>query len=177
MNKTGKLEEVSIRVRLGKEILERIDVLVGSNGRQKFIRDAVVSRLDEDIPPVMLEMIDDIDGLKARVAHLERIQSTSYYLGKLSDEVKSKVCRDDLDRKLLAYLLQHEGATTPELAQSLLSSNGKRRTILGRIDKLNQRARTILGVRILEHERRLVKGKRGAWWIIHSEKLVQVRDV
>lgn len=172
MTKIAKQKEVSIRVRLGQDILERIDLLVGSNGRQKFIRDAITWRLDEEVPPVMLEMVDDIDGLKIRVDHLERIQSTSYYLGRLSDEVKGKVCRDDLDRKLLAYLLQHEGATTPELARSLLRANGKRRTILGRIDKLNQRARNILGVRILEHERGIVKGKRGAWWLVNAEKIV-----
>ncbi len=173
MSKTAKRKEISIRVRLAKETLERIDLLVGSNGRQKFIADAIAWRLDQDVPPVMLEMIDDIDALKDRVTHLEKIQSTSYYIGRLSDEVKSKVCRDDLDRRLLAYLLQHEGATTPELARSLLRSNGKRRTVLGRIDKLNQRARTVLGVRILEHERGIVKGKRGAWWLVNTEKIVQ----
>jgi hypothetical protein len=29
----------------------------------------------------------------------------------LNDLTKTKVCRDDLDRNLLAYFLQHEGAT------------------------------------------------------------------
>ena len=173
MSKTAKRKEVSIRVRLAKETLERVDLLVGSNGRQKFITDAIAWRLDQDVPPVMLEMIDDIDALKDRVTHLEGIQSTSYYIGRLSDEVKSNVCRDNLDRRLLAYLLQHEGATTPELARSLLRSNRKRRTVLGRIDNLNQRARTVLGVRILQHERGIMKGKRGAWWLVNTEKIVQ----
>ena len=173
MSKTAREKEVSIRVRMGKELLERIDLLVGSSGRQKFIADAIAWRLDQDVPPVMLEMIDDIDALKDRVAHLEKVESTSYYIGRLTDNVKNNVCRDDLDRKLLAYLLQHEGATTPELARSLLRSNGKRRTVLGRIDNLNQRARTDLGVRILQHERGIMKGKRGAWWLVNTEKIVQ----
>jgi hypothetical protein len=172
MNRTAKQKEVSIRVRLGKDVLERMDLLVGSDGRQKFIRDAIAWRLDEEVPPVMLEMVDDIDRLKMRVDHLEKVQSTSYYLGRLSDEVKSQVCRDDLDRKLLAYLLQHEGATTPELARILLGSNGKRRTILDRIDKLNQRAYKIVGRRILEHKKGIVKEKRGAWWLVSAEKIV-----
>jgi hypothetical protein len=173
MSKTPKQKEVSIRVRLRKETLERVDLLVGSNGRQKFIADAIAWRLDQHVPPVVLEMIDDIDALKDRVTHLEKVESTSYYIGRLTDEMKNDVCRDDLDKKLIAYLLQHEGATTPELARSLLRSNGKRRTVLGRIDKLNQRARTVLGVRILEHERGIVKGKRGAWFLVNIEKLLQ----
>jgi hypothetical protein len=173
MSKTPKQKEVSIRVRLRKETLERVDLLVGSNGRQKFIADAIAWRLDQHVPPVVLEMIDDIDALKDRVTHLEKVESTSYYIGRLTDEMKNDVCRDDLDKKLIAYLLQHEGATTPELARSLLRSNGKRRTVLGRIDKLNHRARTVLGVRILEHERGIVKGKRGAWFLVNIEKLLQ----
>jgi len=173
MNKTAKQREVSIRVRLPRDVLERIDLLVGNNGRQKFIRNAIASRLDDEVPPVVLEVIDDVDRLKMRVDHLEKVQSTSYYLGKLNDVVKTQVCRDDLDRKLLAYLLQHEGATTPELALSLLSSSGKRRTILDRIEKLNQRARKIVGAKILEHQRETVKGKRGAWWLVNTGKIVQ----
>jgi len=123
---------VSIRIRLDQKTLGRIDRLAGDNGRQRFIRDAILWRLDEDLPPMLMELAEEIDQLGTRVSHLETVQSTSVYLGELNDLTKTKVCRDDLDRNLLAYFLQHEGATTPELALPLTGSQGKLRTILDR---------------------------------------------
>lgn len=175
MGKTAKNKEVSIRVRFEQDILDRIDLLAESDGRQKFIRDAVLWKLDQVIPPVVKELVDDVGQLKMRVDHLERLESTSTYLAGMRNSVKNQVCRDDIDRNLLAHLLQHEGATTPELAESLRSKDGRRltrRAILDRIDKLNVRAKKIIGVRVLKHERGLVKGKRGAWWLMNRERIL-----
>ena len=41
-------DTVSIRLRLDRETIERIDELVGESGRQRFIREAVLERLDND---------------------------------------------------------------------------------------------------------------------------------
>jgi hypothetical protein len=122
---------------------------------------------------MVLDMIDTVEELKARVDHLEQLQSTSLYLDQLNDTVEIKVCRDDLDRSILAHFIQHEGATTTDLAKALLGSTSKRRTILDRISKLNKRAKQILGVPVLEHYRGIKKGIRGAWWIINVDKILQ----
>lgn len=164
--------EISIRVRLEKELLERIDEIAGQNGRQRFIKDSIIWRLDQELPPIVLDMADTIETLKARVDHLEQMQSTSLYLGQLNDIAETKVCRDDLDRKLLAYFIQHQGATTTDLARTILGSTSKRRTILDRIDKLNARAQQILGVPVLEHHKGIVKDIRGAWWIINADRIL-----
>ena len=163
---------VSIRIRLDQKTLDRIDRLAGANGRQRFIRDAILWRLDEKLPPMLMDLAEEINQLGTRVSHLETVQSTSVYLGELNDLTKTKVCRDDLDRNLLAYFLQHEGATTPELALALTGSQGKRRTILDRLDKINERAKSILGVEIVVHRKGIVKGKRGAWWLVNIEQLL-----
>ena len=163
---------VNIRIRLDQKTLDRIDQLAGVNGRQKFIRAAILWRLDEELPPLLMELAEEINQLGTRVSHLETVQSTSVYLGELNDLTKTKVCRDDLDRNLLAYFLQHEGATTPELALALTGSQGKRRTILDRLDKINDRAKSILGVEIVVHRKGIVEGKRGAWWLVNAEHLV-----
>ena len=173
MPKKSNGGEISIRVRLEKDLLEQIDMIAGQNGRQRFIKDAIIWRLDKELPPLVLDMADTIDELKARIDHLEQMQSTSVYLGQLNEIVNTKVCRDDLDRKLLAYFLQREGATTTDLAKSLLGSTSKRRTILDRIDKLNERAKHIIGVPILEHYKGIRKGIRGAWWIINADKIME----
>ena len=153
-------------------MLDRIDKVAGVRGRQRFIRDAILWRLDEEIPPIMLEIADEMNKLRSRVEHLEQVQSTSVYLGKMNDIAQTQICRDDLDRKLVAFFLQHEGATTPELASQLLGSSGKRRTILDRIAGINNRAEQIIGVSILQHNKGNVKGIRGAWWLINAEKVV-----
>ncbi len=171
MTKKSKAS-VSIRIRLDQKTLDLIDELAGANGRQRFIRNAILWRLDEELPPMLMELAEEIDQLKTRVGHLETEQSTSVFLDELNDLTKTKVCRDDLDRKLLAYFLQHEGATTPELALALTGSQGKRRTILDRLDKINERAKSILGVEIVMHRKGIIKGKRGAWWLVNKKQLV-----
>ncbi|MHA1934095.1 MAG: hypothetical protein ACW97A_02330 [Candidatus Thorarchaeota archaeon] len=172
MNKTSKEKAVSIRVRLERDILERIDLLAGENGRQRFIEDAILWRLDEELPPLVLELVKDMSEIRSRVEHLEQYQSTSVFLGSLSDLVKTKVCRDGIDRDLLGYFLQQSGATTPELAESILGSSSKRRTILDRIARLNQRAEDVLGSKILKYEKGVINGKRGAWWLIDPNLLL-----
>jgi hypothetical protein len=173
MPKKSTKNEISIRVRLEKDLLERIDQLAGQNGRQRFIKESILWRLDQELPPMVLEMADAIEDLKARVDYLEQMQSSNLYLEQLNDIVDSKVCRDDLDRQMLAHFLQHEGATTTDLAKTLLGSTSKRRTILDRIDKLNKRAKQLLGVPLLEHYRGIKKGIRGAWWIINVDRIIE----
>lgn len=162
----------SLRVRLPGEIVERIDRLVGESGRQKYIRDSVIARLDDELPPVVHELIQEIEDLKNRVSYLERLRDTSVYRGELNEEVKTKVCRDELDRKMLAHILKNKGSTTPELAEDLLGDSQKRRTILVRLNKLNERAKDMLGIEILRYERGEIEGKRGAWWAADPDFLM-----
>ncbi|MCF2135943.1 MAG: hypothetical protein K9W43_01765 [Candidatus Thorarchaeota archaeon] len=161
----------SIRVTLETNVIERIDALVGRGGRQRFIRDAILWRLDRELPPIVMDLAAELERLKARVEQLENLHSPETLLQFLNDVALHKVCRDDLDRRLLRYFVQHEGATTPELAEALLGSVSKRRTVLDRIDGLNKRAEEFLGVPILTLEKGLTRGKRGAWWLINQEML------
>ena len=166
MTKKGPDRVERIHLRLDRDILKRIDKVAGKKGRKKFIKDAVLWKLDQEIPPIVHELAQEVEQLKARVEHLEEIRSTSVFYAGLNDVTTSQVCRDDLDRNILAYLLQYQGASTPELADSLLNDREKRKTIHVRIVKLNERAKDILGKPILSFEKGEVKGKRGAWWLI-----------
>lgn len=166
MNPARKEKDASIRVRLDSEILERIDSVVGERGRQRFIKEAILWRLDQEVPPIVFELVERVDQLQDRVEHLEGARSTSVYIGGMNEAVKTQVCRDDLDRKIIAYFLQHEGASTPELAKTLLNDPSKRKTIHVRIRKLNDRSENVLGTRILRYEKGEVKEKRGAWWLV-----------
>ncbi len=144
---------------------------MGRGGRQKFIRDAILWRLDKELPPIVLDVKMELERLKARVAQLESLHTPESLLQSLNETVLRKVCRDDLDRRLLQFFIQHEGATTPELAEALLGSASKRRTILDRIDGINKRSENLLGAPILALEKGVIRGKRGAWWLVNVELL------
>jgi len=166
-------EEVSIRIRLSPELLQRVDRAAGEYGRQRFIRDAILSKLDEELPPIVNRLVDEVEELRARVKYLEEQQSASMYRDQLSSVTTRQICRDELDRKILTYFVQHKGATTPELAEELLGSESKRRTILDRIHRINDVAEEIVDSRILEYEKGLRNGKQGAWWLIDKNELIQ----
>jgi len=161
-------DSVSIRVRLEKSLLDRIDTVAGAGNRQRYIQESIEWRLDQELPPMVLELSDELTQLKGRVEHLERSQTTSVFLSELNSTAKDQICADDLDRRLLAFFVRNEGGTTPELAEHLLGDTQKRRTILDRIDRLNNRATAIVGSPVLEYKKGYIKNKRGAWWLVDS---------
>ena len=172
MSKKKSDESVSIRVRLDKSLLDRIDMIAGEHGRQRFISDAIQWRLDEELPPMFFELSDEVKQLKARVEYLETSRQTSVFVGNLNDTIKRDLCHDDLDIKLLSLFVQTDGWTTPEIAESLLGDTSKRRTILDRIDRLNKRAIEHLGTPVLEYKKGFVHNKRGAWWLTDSSVIL-----
>lgn len=159
-------DSVSIRVRLEKSLLDRIDTVAGVGNRQRYIQESIEWRLDQELPPMVLELSEELTQLKSRVEHLERSQTTSVFLSELNSVAKEQICADDLDRRLLAFFVRYEGGTTPELAENLLGDTQKRRTILDRIDRLNNRSTAITGSPVLEYKKGYVKDKRGAWWLV-----------
>jgi hypothetical protein len=172
MPKKEANEAISIRLRLEKSLLDRIDMVAGERNRQRYIHEAIEWRLDQELPPMFLELSEEITQLKHRVEHLEKSQATSVFLGDLNQTTKEQVCADDLDRKLLAFIIRNEGGTTPELAEHLLGDAQKRRTILDRIDRLNNRAIETLGSPVLEYKKGFVKDKRGAWWLVDPASIL-----
>jgi hypothetical protein len=172
MSKKKVSKTVSIRFRMDQSLLDRIDQIAGERGRQKYIHDAIVWRLDEELPPVVFDLIQDVEALKARVEHLESARATSVQLSELNDVARNELCSDELDRKLLAYFIKNEGATTPEIADGLLGDPEKRRTVLDRIDRLNKRAQQIFDAPVLVYKKGFVKNKRGAWWITDLENVI-----
>lgn len=173
MTRSSKKQEISIRVRLDSDTIKRIDKIAGERGRQRFIQEAIEWRLDSEYPPAVAELVTDVEELKERVEYLEKNQPVGSYISELKDEVIDIICRDETDRRLLAYFIKNEGATTPELAENILGSESKRRTILDRIARINTQAKRAIGVEILMHEKGIINGKRGAWWLVHTDRLMK----
>jgi len=162
----------SIRLRIKKDVLDKIDQIAGEGGRQRFIHDAILGRLDEELPPVVFDLIRDIDDLKARVAFLETSTPVSVQISELNKVARNELCLDDIDRKLVSFFVRNQGGTTPELAESILGGRNKRRTILDRIARLNVRAKKLYGKELLDYQKGLVNEKRGAWWITNVDLVI-----
>lgn len=76
-----------------------------------------------------------------------------------------KYCSDDLDRKIIDYLIEHLGAGTTEIATALGLDPQKGRHIIGkRIAKIKRLSEQD-GWNILEFHPELKEGKFRAWWI------------
>lgn len=172
MSKKKDESATSIRLRIEKDLLDRIDQVAGERGRQRFIHNAILGRLDEELPPVVFDLIRDIDDLKARVTFLETSKSVGMQMRELNDVARIELCLDDIDRKLISFFVKNQGGTTPELAESILGARNKRRTVLDRIAKLNVRAKKLYGTELLEHQKGLFNDKRGAWWITNIDLVI-----
>ncbi|MGY5870653.1 MAG: hypothetical protein RTV72_00250 [Candidatus Thorarchaeota archaeon] len=173
MSKKKRSEPVSIRIRLDEDILANIDKIAGDRGRQRFIIDAIQWRLNEEIPPIVLELSEELELLKKRVRQLEQTKTATVFYGSLNEVTKNEICSDDLDRKLLIFFIENEGGTTPELATDILGDSKKRRTVLDRIDRINKRALKLIGTPLLEYKKGFVKDKRGAWWLVDPPSITE----
>ncbi|RLI53362.1 MAG: hypothetical protein DRO87_11735 [Candidatus Thorarchaeota archaeon] len=169
MSEKKEEHTTNIRLRLDRELLERIDIVAGEGGRNKYIEEAIVARLEGRLPPELLKVMREVEDLRERVALLESAKVVDTEVTTLPDKLKNEVCLDKLDRNIIAFILKNDGATTPELAEFVLGDVSKRRTVHARVTKINKRAIKKFGRPVLEYRKGFVKDKRGAWWISNPE--------
>jgi hypothetical protein len=104
----------------------------------------------------------DLSEIKNYLAQLELL---TYDKGKINPYA---FCIDETDHKIMDYLMQHKGATTPELAEHLKTN---RWLILNRLRKMQKSSKKQLGKPIINHYAGERSGKKKAWWL--SEELAQ----
>lgn len=77
-----------------------------------------------------------------------------------------RYCRDDLDRKIIDYLIEHKAAGTTEIAKALELDPTKGRHLVGkRIKGIDVRSRRD-SYYLLEFHPEHKEGKFRAWWIL-----------
>jgi len=104
----------------------------------------------------------DLSEVKRYLVELEVL---TYERGKINPHA---FCIDDIDHKIVNYLLHYRGATTTELADSI---GANRWLILNRLRKIQKRSKKQLGKSIVEYCPGERSGKRKAWWI--SEEIIE----
>jgi len=157
------LTDVTISLKVPREILHFLDEKVGQGRRSEFIRQAIIEKLKMSNGDARDPIIKEIDSLKRKVEELERILRV-HKLGEggRKQHPLYRICRDENDRKIVEYLLREGGATTKELEKVV---GLKRRQILNRMKYLSEKAEKELGRGTLRYVRSRVKGKRQAWWL------------
>ena len=156
--------------KIPEEIYKELTLRIPEGERSIFIREAILEKLEKTPRP------DKILGLEEKVSQLEKeVNTIKDYLAKLEiltyegERVNPHAfCIDEIDTKIVDYLLDHRGATTTELAE-FLGTN--RWLILNRLRKMQKSSKEQLGKAVIFYYSGERAGKRKAWWI--REELVE----
>lgn len=153
-----------ISVKIPEEVYRELILRVPEGERSSFIRDAIVEKLQSiPRPEKIMELEEKIGKLDASLSEVKKsladLELLTYERGKVNPHA---FCIDSLDHKIMDYLLQHRGATTTELAETLGTN---RWLILNRLRKIEKRSRKQLGKPIVEYHPGIRSGKRKAWWM------------
>jgi len=162
----GKVVSAKIPDAVYKEMVLRVP----EGDRSSFIRDAILEKLQKTPKPDKILELEqrlssiekEFSGIKKSLADLELL---THDQGKVDPH---EFCMDELDRKLVDYLVHYKGATTPEIAEY---SETNRFLVLNRLRRLHKASKKKLGRSILEYYAGEKAGKKKAWWI--NQELVE----
>ena len=146
-----------------KELLLRVP----EGDRSNFIRDAIREKLEKTPKPDrILELEQRVGKIETEVSEVKRsladLDLLTYDRGKTNPRA---FCMDDMDHKLVDYLMHYKGATTPELADYLKTN---RWLALNRLRRIQKVSRKQLGKSIIEYYAGERSGKKKAWWIVEE---------
>jgi hypothetical protein len=164
----GKQRNISAKV--PEEVYKEMILRVPEGERSNFVRDAIIEKLQKTPKP------DKILELEQRVSKMEKesseirkyladLELLTYERGKANPHT---FCIDEIDHKIMDYLLHYKGATTPELAEYLKTN---RWLVLNRLRRIQKESRKQLGKSIIDYYAGEKSGKKKAWWI--SEELIE----
>ena len=156
-----------VSAKIADEVYKELTLRIPEGERSTFIREAILEKLEKTPRP------DKVLGLEQKVNQLENeVNKIKDYLAKLEiiTHEGGKVnphtfCIDNVDNKLVDYLLDHRGATTTELAEFLETN---RWLVLNRLRKIEKSSKKQLGKSIIEYYPGERAGKRKAWWIMED---------
>ncbi len=159
-----------VTVKLPEEVYKEMILRIPEGDRSNFIREAISEKLQKTPKP------DTILALEERMKKIEQefgqvrkyladLELLTYQHGKINPH---SFCIDELDHKIMDYLIHYKGATTPELADYVKTN---RWLVLNRLRKMQRSSNKQLGKPIIDYYGGEKSGKKKAWWI--NEELVQ----
>jgi hypothetical protein len=159
-----------VTVKLPEEVFQEMSLRIPEGDRSTFIREAIAEKLQKTPKPDKLLALEDRMGkieqefgqIRKYLADLEIL---TFQHGKTDPYA---FCLDELDHKIMEYLMHYKSATTPELADYVKTN---RWLILNRLQKIQKTSKKQIGKSIIEYYAGERSGKKKAWWI--DQELMQ----
>ncbi len=145
---------------------------VPEGDRSNFIREAITDKLQKTPKPDKLcEFENKIIKLENNFNEIKKhlaadLELLTYTNGKINPHT---FCIDEIDHKIVDYLLHYKGGTTPEIAGYI---NTNRWLVLNRLRKLQRKSKKQIGENLIYYYAGEKSGKKKAWWI--NQKIIDI---
>ena len=159
-----------VTVKLPEEVYQEMALRISEGDRSTFIREAISEMLQKTpkadkllaLQERMGKIEQEFGQIKKYLADLEIL---TFQHGKIDPHA---YCIDEVDHKIMEYLMHYKSATTPELADYVKTN---RWLILNRLRKIQKNSKKQTGKSIIEYYAGERSGKKKAWWI--DQELIQ----
>jgi hypothetical protein len=153
-----------VSAKLPIDVHRELTLRIPEGERSNFIRDAIMEKLEKTPrPDKIFELEQKISKLEAELSEVKRflteLEVLTFEKGKVNPHT---FCIDEVDHKIVDYLLNYKGATTPELAEHLKTNRWQ---MLNRLRRIQKRSKSQLGKPVIEYYAGERSGKKKAWWI------------
>ena len=163
-------ESKIVSIKIPEEIYQEMALRVPEGDRSAFIREAISEKLQKTpkadkllaLEERMSKIEQEFSQIRKYLADLELL---TFQHGKINPH---SYCIDEMDHKIMEYLLHYKNATTPELAEYLKTN---RWLILNRLRRIQKTSKKQIGKSIIEYCAGERSGKKKAWWT--DEELIQ----
>jgi Arc/MetJ-type ribon-helix-helix transcriptional regulator len=160
----------AVSLKMPEDVYKEMLLRVPEGERSDFIRDAVIEKLQKTPKPDrILELQERVEKMEKEVSEVRKyladLELLTFEKGKTNPH---SFCIDEIDHKVVDYLIHYKGATTPELAEYLKTN---RWLVLNRLRRMQKASRKQLGKPIIEYYAGEKSGKKKAWWI--NEELIE----
>ena len=159
-----------ISVKIPEEVYKEMALRVPEGDRSNFIREAISEKLEKTPKADKLLALEERMGkLEANFSEIRKyladLELLTFQHGKTNPH---NFCLDEIDHKIMEYLMHYKSATTPELAEYLKTN---RWLVLNRLRRIQKTSKKQAGKSVIEYYGGERSGKKKAWWI--DEELMQ----
>jgi len=159
-----------VTVKLPEEVYQELVLRIPEGERSTWLREAIAERLQKTPKPDKLlalekrmqKVEEEFGQIRKSLADLEIL---TFQHGKIDPR---QFATDDVDHKIIDYLMHYKSGTTPELADYVKTN---RWLILNRLRKIEKSSKKQVGKSIIEYYAGEKSGKKKAWWL--DEELIQ----
>jgi len=163
-------EMITITVKIPNHIYAELALRVPEGQRSSFIREAIIEKLQKiPRPNKILELEEKIQKMEEEISRIKNFLADLEVLTYSRGEVNPHAfCIDEIDHKIVNYLIHYRGATTSEIAEALKAN---RWLILNRLKRIKSKSKKQIGKPIIEYYAGQKAGKTKAWWL--NEEIIE----